>query len=84
MKYLSKEDSGRIARPDKLTSLQHKVMTWHELLNYLSFMKKFQLMTFGILPKKLLALQDSKPLCASCLFGKSYRKGWITKGYIGG
>ena len=70
-----------MARPTKLTALQHKLLTWHERLNHLSFSEMFQLVKFGILPKKFLALQDSQPLCASCLFGKSHRKGWRTKGY---
>ena len=41
----------------------------------------FQLVKFGILPKKFLALHDSQPLYTSCLFGKAHRKGWKTKGY---
>ena len=40
----------------------------------------FQLVKFGILPKKFLALQDSQPLCDSCLFGKAHRKGWRIEG----
>ena len=42
----------------------------------------FLLVKFGILSKKLLALQDSQPLCDSCLFGKSHIKGWRTKGDV--
>ena len=40
----------------------------------------FQLVKFGILPNKFLTLQESQPLCASCLFGKAHRKGCRTKG----
>ena len=39
----------------------------------------FQLVKFGILPTKFLALQDSQPLCDSCLFGKVQRKRWRKK-----
>ena len=47
------------------------------MIEPLVFPEMFQLAKFGILPKKFLALQDSQPLCVSCLFGKALRKGWI-------
>ena len=75
MQYISKEDDERLVRPTKLTALQQNILTWHKQLNHLSFSEFFQLLKFGILPKKFLALQDSQPLCASCLFGKAHRKG---------
>ena len=43
----------------------------------------FQLVNFGILPKKFLAFQDSKPLCDSFMVGKAHRKGYRTKGNSG-
>ena len=37
MKYISKEDAERLARPIKLIALQQRFLTWHERLNHLSF-----------------------------------------------
>ena len=81
MQYISKEDAERLASPTKLTALQQQFLTWHERLNHLYFSEMFQLVQFGILPKKFLAFQESQSRCSSCLFGKAHRKWWITKGY---
>ena len=72
MQYISKEDTERLARTTKLTAFQQKFFTWQERLNHLHFLEIFQLVKFGILPNKFLSFQDSKPLCASCLFGKAH------------
>ena len=82
MQHLSKEDAERLALPIKLTALQHNFLTWHERLNHLYFSEMFQLVKFGIFPKKFLAFKDYKPLRAYWLFGKSHRKWWRTKGYV--
>ena len=72
MQYISKEDTERLVRTTKLTAFQQKFFTWQERLNHLHFSEIFQLVKFGILPNKFLSFQDSKPLCASCLFGKAH------------
>ena len=51
MKYISKEDAERLARPSKLTALQQQFLTWYERLNHLSFSEMFQLVKFIIFPR---------------------------------
>ena len=60
MHYLSKEDAEHLARQTELTSFQQQFMNWHERLNHLSYIYMFQLVKFGIIPKKFLSFQDSK------------------------
>eukprot|EP00957_Ditylum_brightwellii_P159743 12158166-Ditylum_brightwellii.AAC.1 len=59
-------------------SLQAKLLRWHYRLNHLLFKKIKLLVALGLLPKRLLTVED--PKCTTCILGKMTKQPWCTKG----
>jgi hypothetical protein len=58
---LSDEQIALMARPKKLTPMQHEVMYWHEKLYHLPFHRLIALAKKGILPSRLSKCRNNAP-----------------------
>ena len=61
-----------------LTSDQKELLSWHNRLGHLPFSDLQHLASTGAIPKRLQHVDH--PKCVSCIFGKSHRRPWRSKG----
>jgi len=84
--HINPEILQALLKPTAFTPLTREFMDLHDQLRHMPFPIMFKLCQEGKIDKKLLALQSSKLLCPSCIFGNckktSWRKGTRPAGHV--
>ena len=60
-----------------------EILVWHPRLNHCSFKSLTRIYNIGILPSNLRRVRKLPP-CVTCMFGKSHKRPWRTKGNLPG
>ena len=72
-----------LLNPPDNSELVKEFMAWHCRLGHIPIDRMLDLCKRGYLPRRFLALKNHNITCPSCIFGKSKRKPWRTKGQPG-
>ena len=68
-----------IAKPEILDKYQQDLVLLHNKMNHLAFPAMIKLAENGNIDKRFAKLKNRKPLCMFYIFGRSYRRPWISK-----
>ena len=78
--YLTREDISKPWSIDYLLGWYGRdILVWHHRLNHFSLRSLLRLSKRVIIPSNISSIRKLPP-CVACLFVKSHKRPWITKG----
>ena len=77
---LTREDIAKLCSTEDLLGWdEREILFWHQRPNHCSFKSLIRLSSRGVIPRKLIKIRKLPPFVA-CIFGKSHKRPWSTKG----